>query len=287
MTDAAGVFVSLFQYAFVRNALATGTFVAIAAGAVGYFLIARGYTFAAHALPNIGFSGAAGAVLAGVNPVYGLMGATLLAAVGIGATAEEHSERDVSIGVIMSFAFGLGLMFLSLYKGFAQRVYGILFGSIVGVTAADTLRAAAVAAGALAAVVLLSRRLLFLVYDVDVARARGVPVRATWTMLLCTAAFVVSVAVQLIGAILVFALLVGPAATASRISHRPFPAIVISALLGVAYMWAGVLLASMLDGWPVGFFVTGIAFAVYLPVRLATSDDGAAAAETAGQSVGS
>ncbi len=265
-----GFFQAVFSYAFVRNALATGTLVAVAAGFVGYFLVARGFTFAAHALPNVGFAGAGGAVLLGIHPAYGLIVATLAAAVGIGLLGDRSDRRDVSIGIVMSFALGLGLMFLALYRGFAQQVYGILFGSIVGITRADTIRALIVCAFAAGVVLFVSRPLLYLTFDPEAAAARGIAVNAIWLTLLCVAALVVSLAVQLVGAMLVFALLVAPAATSSRLFSRPFVALLSAAVLGVVYVWVGILLATVLDGWPVGFFVAAIGLLGYLPARILT-----------------
>ncbi len=121
----------LLRYPFIRNALATGSIVAVLAAAVGFFIVARSLTFAAHAIPNIGFAGAAGAVLAGVPSVYGFFAFALAAAVGIGIVGTSSRERDIAVAVFMTFALGLGFLFLSLYSGYAQRVYGILFGSIL------------------------------------------------------------------------------------------------------------------------------------------------------------
>ena len=127
----------LLHYPFMRNALVTGSIVAVLAAVVGYFIVARSLTFAAHAIPNIGFAGAAGAVLAGILPVYGFFAFALAAAVGIGVLGTKARERDIVVAVLMTFALGLGFLFLSLYSGYAQRVYGILFGSILGISARE------------------------------------------------------------------------------------------------------------------------------------------------------
>jgi hypothetical protein len=134
---------------FMRNALATGSIVAVLAAAVGFFIVARSLTFAAHAIPNIGFAGAAGAVLAGVQPVYGLFAFTIAAAIGIGILGDKIRERDIVVAVLMTFALGLGFLFLSLYSGYAQRLYGILFGSILGISVENVLVTAAAGAVAL------------------------------------------------------------------------------------------------------------------------------------------
>ena len=130
MTDV----IALLRYPFIVNALVTGSAVAVAAAASGYFMVCRRATFAGHALPNIGFAGAAGAVLMGIEPVLGLFAITILAAIAMGVLARDLRDRDVTVGVIMTFALGLGFLFLALYSGYAQRVYGILFGSILGIS---------------------------------------------------------------------------------------------------------------------------------------------------------
>jgi len=263
--------VDLYRYPFIQNALISGVFVAVASAISGYFLVGRGFTFAGHALPNIGFAGAAGAVLFGIRPVYGLFALTILAAVTIAFAGRDVRERDVSIGVIMTFGLGLGLMFLSLYSGYAQQVYGILFGSILGITRQDTLLTALSSMGVVSVLVFLFRPLLFSTIDPATAAARGVPVLFLSVIFLVTVAVTVSLAVQVVGAMLVFTLLVGPSATATRLTGRPVHAILLSSLLGVGYVFTGITLAGLSGNWPVSFFIAAISFLVYLPVRVLTS----------------
>jgi zinc/manganese transport system permease protein len=258
----------ILRYAFLRQALETGSIVAVLAAFVGFFLLARGLTFAAHALPNIGFAGAAGAVLVGVQPVYGLFAFTALAALGIGAFGEELRERDISVAVIMTLCLGLGFLFLSLYSGYAQRAYGILFGSILGVSADDVRVTALAAIPTLAALLFLYRPLLFCSVDPQGAAARGLPVRGIALLFLCLSAVVVSLSIQMMGALLVFTLLVGPSATALRLTRSPRTAILLAAALGLAYVWAGVAIAALDGRLPVSFIVATIAFLVYAPLRL-------------------
>ena len=256
------------QYPFVQNALYAGSFVAIVAAVIGYFMIARGLTFAGHALPNIGFAGAAGAVLLGVDPVYGLFAFTLLAAAGIGMLGREARERDISIGILMTFALGLGLVFLALYSGYAERVYGILFGTILGISQQDVLITAIASLATVAVILVLFRPLLFSTFDPVVAEARGVPVRLLGMLFLLLTAISVSLSIQVTGALLVFTLLVGPAATAVRIARSPLWAVAIAVILGLLYTWLGIFLAAQDGSWPVSFYIATIAFVVYLPVRL-------------------
>lgn len=258
----------LLRYPFMQNALVTGSIVAVLAAVVGFFIIARSLTFAAHAIPNIGFAGAAGAVLAGVLPIYGFFAFALAAAMGIGVIGNRACERDIAVAVLMTFALGLGFLFLSLYSGYAQRVYGILFGSILGISVENVLVTGVAAAVALALVLAIYRPLLFCTFDPPAAAARGLPVQALSVLFLAVAALAISLSAQVMGALLVFTLLVGPAATATRLTRRPGRAIAIAALLGLAYVWLGIGAAALNGLLPVSFLVSAIAFAVYLPVRL-------------------
>lgn len=257
----------LFKFAFIQNTFLAGSIVAIATAVLGYFLVVRGLTFAGHALSSIGFAGAAGAVLIGAAPVYGMLAFTVGASLVISLLGREVRERDIAIGVIMTFALGLGILFLSLYHGYAEQAYSILFGSIVGISRGDVLRSVLLSLGVLAAIVIMAHPLLFASFDPDLAEARGVPVRALGSVFLVVVALTISIAVQVVGVLLVFALLVGPAATASRLTYRPGRAIAIAILLGLAYTWLGILLASI-SPWPVSFFIAVLSFGVYLPVRL-------------------
>lgn len=258
----------ILQYPFIQNALLAGSCVAVVAAVAGYFMIVRGLTFAGHALPNIGFAGAAGAVLLGIDPVIGLFVFTIVAAIGIGFLGERINERDTVVGIIMTIALGLGILFLSLYSGFAERVYSILFGQIVGISQADVLVTIISSTVTLAILLVLFRPLLFSSFDPEVAEARGIPVRLLAILFLVLIAITVSLAVQVVGALLVFTLLVGPAATAVRIVQRPLWAIVIAIVLGVSYTCLGIFLAAISVSWPVSFFIATISFGVYLPVRL-------------------
>ncbi len=257
----------VLQYSFIQNALLAGTCVAVVAAIAGYFMIVRGLTFAGHALPNIGFAGAAGAVLLGIDPVIGLYVFTIGAAISIALLGKEVNERDTSIGIIMTFALGLGILFLSLYFGYAERVYSILFGQIVGISQADVVITGISSLLTLGIFLLLFRPLLFSSFDPEVAEARGVPIRLLAMIFLILIAITVSLSVQIVGALLVFTLLVGPAATASRIVQRPLWAIVIAILLGVSYTWLGIFFAAN-SNWPVSFYIATLSFGIYLPVRL-------------------
>jgi zinc/manganese transport system permease protein len=258
----------ILQYPFIQHALFAGSVVAVIAAIIGYFLIVRGLTFAGHALPNIGFAGAAGAVLLGIDPVFGLFAFTIGAAIGIGLLGREIQERDTSIGIIMTFALGLGLLFFSLYSGYAEQAYSILFGQIVGISQQDVVITTLASILTLAIIIVLYRPLLFSSFDPQVAEARGIPVRALSIAFLIVTAITISLSVQVVGALLVFTLLVGPAATAVRIASSPPRAILVAIMLGVGYTCLGIYLAAENGIWPVSFYIATISFAVYLPVRL-------------------
>jgi zinc/manganese transport system permease protein len=258
----------ILQYPFIQNAFVAGTCVAIVAAIMGYFLIVRGLTFAGHALPNIGFAGAAGAVLLGIDPVIGLLAFTVSAAIAIGILGKAFRERDIAVGIIMTFALGLGILFLSLYSGYAERVYSILFGQIVGISQQNVLFTAASSLLTLAVLLILYRPLLFSSFDPEVAEARGVPVNALGLAFLVLVAITVSIAVQIVGALLFFTLLIGPAATTARIVQRPLWVILLAIILGICYTWLGIFFAANNGTWPVSFYIATISFAVYLPIRL-------------------
>ncbi len=257
----------IFQYGFIQNAFIAGTCIAIVAAIMGYFLIVRGLTFAGHALPNIGFAGAAGAVLLGIDPVIGLLAFTICAAVAIGMLGKAIRERDIAVGIIMTFALGLGILFLSLYPGYAERVYSILFGQIVGISQENVLFTALFSFLTLSVLLTLFRPLLFSSFDPEVAEARGVPVNLLGIVFLILVAITVSIAVQIVGALLFFTLLIGPAATTLRVVQRPLWAILLAIILGICYTWLGIFFAAN-GSWPVSFYIATISFGVYLPVRL-------------------
>jgi len=260
--------IELLRYPFIVNALVTGSAVAVAAAVSGYFMVCRRATFAGHALPNIGFAGAAGAVLLGAEPVYGLFAITVLAAVAIGLIGRDLRDRDVTVGVVMTFALGLGFLFLALYSGYAQKVYGILFGSILGISAQAARVTVVVAVASLVVFAFLYRPLLFSTFDPELAQARGVPVSLLSVLFLVILAVIASLAVQVMGALLLFTLLVGPAATATRIVRRPVWAIMLSVGLGLAYVWLGIMIAAASGSVPVSFCIAAVSFAVYLPARI-------------------
>ncbi len=256
----------LLAYDFVRNALIAGTLVAVTAGIAGYFVVLRGLSFAGHALSHVGFAGATGAVALGIPAVFGLLGFALLGAVGMGALGDRVRGRDVAIGIVLAWSLGLGVLFLSLYKGYATEAYALLFGEILGISATSVVVTAVASFIALGALALMYRPLLFTSIDPDAALARGVPVRAVAIGFMLVLGLAVATAAQVVGVLLVFALLVTPAAIAERLTATPVHAIALSVGFALAFTWGGLLLALCLP-YPVSFFITTLAFAGYVSVR--------------------
>src|SRR5713101_5629945 len=251
----------LFHYEFMVHAFEAGTIIAIVAGAIGYFVVLRGSAFAAHALSHIGFAGATGAVVLSLNPIIGLLAFTLGAGVAIGALGNRLRSRDVTIGIVLAWTLGLGVLFISLYRGYATQAYALLFGEILGISSTDVIVT-------LVAVVVIYRPLLFSSVDEDLAAARGVPVTALSVAFMAILAVAVTEAVQVVGVLLIFALIVTPAAIAVRFTCRPGVAIAIGIALALAFTWLGLTIA-FYSPHPVSFFITSLAFGTYVVVRLA------------------
>ncbi|HEX4563668.1 MAG TPA: iron chelate uptake ABC transporter family permease subunit [Solirubrobacteraceae bacterium] len=277
----------LTEFPFMVNALEAGTIVAVMAGVVGWFMVLRRQTFAGHTLSVMAFPGASGALLIGVSAAAGYFLVSGLAALVIGLAAGRRSrgsrgQESATTGTVQAFGLACGLLFLSLYQGVLANYENLLFGSFLGITGGQVLALAAVAAAALAALAIAGRPLLFASLDEDVARVRGVPTRAIGTGFLLLLGMAVAETAQITGALLVFALLVAPPATAQLITPRIGASLALSVLIGVLVTWTGLALAYFYD-YPVGFYITTVAFAAYLLARAgrALADRGALAARTA------
>ncbi|TAN32440.1 metal ABC transporter permease [bacterium] len=261
---------ALFHYEFMVHAFEAGTIVAVVAGAIGYFVVLRSSAFAAHALSHIGFAGATGAVVLGLNPVFGLLAFTLTSGVTIGALGSRLRGRDVTIGIVLAWTLGLGVLFISLYRGYATEAYALLFGEILGISSGDvvvSLVAGLVTVGGLVAVY---RPMLFASVDEELASAKGVPVTALSIAFMAILAVAVTEAVQVVGVLLIFALIVTPAAIAVRFTSRPLAAILTGVGLALVFTWLGLAIAYY-SPHPVSFFITSLAFATYVAVRVAES----------------
>ncbi|HEY3084681.1 MAG TPA: metal ABC transporter permease [Candidatus Dormibacteraeota bacterium] len=263
----------LLQFHFMQNAYLAGTLVAILAGTAGYFVVLRGQSFVAHTLSQVGFPGAAAGVLLHVSPVFGLIAFCSVAAVGIGAIGRNldagHRAESAAVGSILAFSLGLGLLFFRLAAGSAQGVYAFLFGTILGVTDVDVLLTLVLAVAGITVLVLIGRPLVFASVDPDVAEARGVPVRALSIAFLLILAVAVAITVQIVGTLLIFALLVAPPAIALRLTARPAVAVALSLSLALVFTWLGLAFAYYTNV-PVGFLITTLAFVAYVAVRVLT-----------------
>ena len=261
----------LFVFPFMVNALEAGTIVAVMAGVTGWFMVLRRQTFAGHTLSMIAFPGAAAASLAAL-PVavgyFGFCGLGALALAGIAGSRRGLSSESAAIGSLQALALGSGFLFVSLYHGVLNGLDSLLFGTFLGITTGQVETLLAVAAAALILVVVGGRPLLFASVDPDVAGAGGVPVRLLGLGFLLVLGLSVAATSQITGALLVFALLVTPAATAHQITSRPFRGVALSVAIALAVTWLGLGLAYF-SVYPVGFYVTSLAFAVYVIVRVA------------------
>jgi zinc/manganese transport system permease protein len=253
------------------NALEAGTAVAVMAGAIGWFMVLRRQTFAGHTLAVIAFPGAAGASLAGLPLAAGYFGACVAGALALaGVSADRtgsHSRESAATGTVQAFALGLGFLFVGLYHGLLNGLGALLFGTFLGITDGQTQTLAGVAAGALLLLAVAGRPLLFASVDGDVARAAGVPVRALSLGFLLLLGLAVAATSQITGALLVFALLVAPAATAQQLTARPFTGLALSVAIGLAVTWLGLALAYF-SIYPAGFFITSLAFTAYVLARV-------------------
>jgi zinc/manganese transport system permease protein len=257
----------MLQFPAFQNAFLAGTLVAIVAGVVGYFLLLRGLTFAGHALSHIGFAGAAGALVIGIDPIYGMLAFTLIGGIGIGVIGRRVDERDITIGIIMTLLLACGSLFITIYHGYAEQAYSILFGTVMGISRTDVWVTVGLCLFVLAGLAVVFRMLLFASYDPEVAEARGVPVKMLAMVFMILVAVTVSLSVQVVGVLLIFTLLVGPAASAMQLSASPRRAIAISVALAVGYTWVGIYLA-IRENYPVTFCISTIAFAVYVLVKV-------------------
>ena len=257
----------LFEFHFMTNAFRAGTIVAIVAAVIGWFMVLRRQSFVGHTLSLVAFPGAAGATLIGISAAWGYFGFCLAAALVIAAIprtqGHSFSEESAVVGTIQAFALACGFLFVTLYHGLLEGVNSLLFGSFLGITDTQITTLLWVGAGALAVLAGIGRPLLFASVDPDVAAARGVPVRFLSILFLAVLGLAVAEASQITGVLLVFALLVVPAAAAQTITIRPLLSLLLSVAIGLAVTWLGLALAYFYDQ-PVGFYITTLAFGAYL-----------------------
>ncbi|HLQ60385.1 MAG TPA: metal ABC transporter permease [Candidatus Acidoferrales bacterium] len=264
----------ILSYDFMQRAIVAGTFIALAAGLVGYFIVLRNEVFTSDALGHVAFTGGLASLLANLQLLLGVFGGTIAVAVGMGSLGGRGRGRDVATGTVFAWVLGVGALFLSLYTSARSAGGGtagvtILFGSILGLQEPQATIAAGAAIATSLVLLAIARPLMFVSIDPDVAAARGVPTALVTVLFLVLVGATVAEAVQAVGALLIFGLMVTPAAIAQRVTSRPYAGMLLSGALAVCFVWLGLGLAFYL-AYPASFFITALAFGTYLASALAS-----------------
>jgi zinc/manganese transport system permease protein len=250
---------------FMQHALIGGSLVAVAAGLLGYFVITRQNAFAAHALAHIGFPGATGAILIGAPVTLGLAVFCVGGGLLIGLFGRRVADREMATGTILALATALGVLFASLASANASTTTSVLFGNLLAISDDQLLVYGAFTLAVVGTLAVLARPLVFASVDPAVAEARGVPVRALGLAFVVLLALTITMAVQVVGTLLLFALVVTPAATALRITARPARVALIAVALALAAVWGGLVLSAMVD-LPPSFFIVSLAVLAWVVV---------------------
>jgi zinc/manganese transport system permease protein len=251
----------------VHNTLVAGLVLGVLGGVVGVLVITRDLPFAVHGISELSFAGAAAALLFGWSVVAGSLVGSVIAALLIGLLGSRARDRNSIIGVLTPFGLGLGILFLSLYHGRAANKFGLLTGQIVAVDSTDLQALVVVAVLVLLVLAVIWRPLMFASVDLEVAAARGVPVRLLGPLFMVLLGCVVALSVQVVGALLVLALLCTPAAAAVRVTASPVRVVVLSVIFATTASVGGILVALGTD-IPISPYVTTISFVIYLVCRL-------------------
>jgi len=259
---------AMLAYDFMRNAFIAGGCIAAAAGLVGYFVVLRNQVFTTDALGHVAFTGGMGGLLVGLNLLVGVFGSCVAVALAIGSLGGRGRGRDVAIGTVFAWVLGLGLLFLSIFTSSHSASAGntgisVLFGSILGMQPAQALIASGAGLLTCIALLVIARPLLFVSLDPEVATSRGVPIRVLTVLFLILVAITVAESVQAVGALLVFALMVTPAAVAQNLTNSPYTGMVLSAAVAVLAVWLGLTLAFYI-AYPASFFITALAFGSFI-----------------------
>ncbi|HEX6340835.1 metal ABC transporter permease [Umezawaea sp.] len=262
-----GTTFDLLALDIVHRALIAGAVLGLLAGVLGPLVVTRKMSFAVHGTSELAFTGGAAALLLGVSVGYGAVGGAVLAALLLGLLSQKDSERDSVIGAVLAFGLGLGVLFLALYDGRATTKFGLLVGQPFGVAADNVWQLVGTAALVLVVLACLYRPLLFASVDPDVAAARGVPVRVLTPVFAVLVGIATALSVQIVGALLVLALMITPAAAACRVTSSPGRATLLSVLFAEVAVLGGIVL-SLAPGLPVSAFVTAISFAIYVGCRV-------------------
>jgi zinc/manganese transport system permease protein len=264
----------ILSYDFMRQALFVGTILSVVAGLIGYFVVLRHQAFAGEALSDVAFTGALAGAAFAINPLTTLLGGTVVVALVMGLFGERLRGRDVAVGTVLAWTLGLGALFLSLFTTLASGVgtgfsgVNALFGNLFGVTVAQTQVIGWAAVAEVILLAIIARPLLFASLDPDVAQARGVPTRALGLLFMILLAVAVSLATLAVGALLVFALLLLPAAAAQQLTARPYAALALGAALALLITWIGVAI-SFYTGFPSSVCVSLLGVALYAVILVA------------------
>jgi zinc/manganese transport system permease protein len=262
-----GLTADLLKYDFTQNALLAAAVLGLVAGVLGPLVVMRKMSFAVHGTSELAFTGGAAALLLGFGVGYGALAGAVVAAVLLGLLAQRDSERDSVIGAVLAFGLGMGVLLLSLYNGRAANKFGLLTGQIVGVQTADLWLLIGCTLAVLVVLAVIYRPLLFASVDPDVAVARGVPLRVLTPVFAVLTGVATALSVQIVGALLVLALMITPAAAACRVTSSPLRATVLAVVFAEVSAMGGIIL-SLAPGIPVSAFVTAISFAIYLACRV-------------------
>ena len=257
----------MFEYDFMQNAFAAGTIVAVLSALVGYFLVLRGQAFAGHALAHVGFTGATGAVFIGVTPLWGMVLMTMAAGVGMGVQGGRVAHRDVAIGMVLAVSLGLGVLFLHFYTSYASQATALLFGNVLAVDAKTIWTLLGLGIASLVLLAAISRPLIFASLQPELAEAKGVSLRLYSILFLALVALATAECAQIVGVLLVFTLMVAPAAAAQALTTRLGSGLLLACILALLSTWAGIALAYYTD-WPTSFWITFLSAAIYVIAAL-------------------
>ncbi len=262
----------MLSHPFFVNALLAGTFIALASGLVGYFVVLRSQVFTGDALSHIAFTGALAALAIGIDLRVGLFAACIVFGVAIGGLGRRGRADDVVIGNTFAWVLGLGVLFLTIYttsKSASSQAGGragvtVLFGSIFGLSTQQAVVAAVIGFAVAVVVIAITRPLLFASIDEAVAAARGVPVQLLGIGFLALVGVTAAEATQAVGSLLLLGLLAAPAGAAQSLTDRPYRALWLSAAISVASVWAGLALSYAAPSLPPSFAIMSVATAVYV-----------------------
>ncbi len=246
---------------FMVNTWIAATIVAAVAGVVGFFVVIRGAAFAAHALPLGSFPGAAAASLLGINPLIGLLVFSGLGVIGISQLG-RRGRQEVATALSLVTLLGLGALFLSMSSEYSQATFALLFGEVLGVSRSELAPVPALSAVGMGLTAMLFRPLLLSSVSPELGQARGISAARMELLFLTIVALATSMALPVVGALLVFSLMVGPASAARALADQPLRAMLLSGALSVLTVWVAIAL-SFVSNWPIGFFVGSLSAGAY------------------------